>query len=541
MTHTSSRWLFVLFAGAALSLSACNCVGAVGAQCQSGTDCGGALTCLETKTCANKCATDANCAATEKCSTSHGCVPKTGCGADADCGSGQACTGAGTCAQSCQGMGSCGSTAVCLSSGTCSPKCTNAADCQAGEKCSTIGGCIPASGCGVKADCAPNQLCDSVGRCVSDCRTAGCNPGSTCGTDGLCQPANPDGGAATCGGQLFQAAKVNSNMYIAFDKSGSMADPVVMGGALSKWEIATSAIKQVTSQYQSQIQFGLGLFPAGGGTQQRCVPAPTAVTVGDQRAAQIAAALDANAPGGSTPIGGVLTSAGLVPELVDPMRANYVMLVTDGTETCNGNGVNAATANLAAKGIKTFVIGFGGEVDAANLDAIAVAGGTPRAGTPRYYQADDAPGLLAAFNLIAQGALGCEYRLASAPPDPSKIFVYVNGVLQNHDVAHANGWDYSDATVRVTFYGNLCTLVATDATARVSIVYGCRDDTLTEVDRRDGGAALPNGSACTVNTDCAGGLCSVGLCGIPVGGACTTGAACSSGICTGGTCQPGIN
>ena len=541
MTHTS-RWLFLLVASAALSLSACNCVGAVGAQCQSTTDCGGALTCLATKTCAHKCTTDANCTSAEKCSTSGGCVPKTGCGADADCGSGQACTSTGECAQSCQGAGSCGSTAVCLGSGTCSPKCTTAADCQAGEKCSSVGGCIPTAGCGAKADCAANQLCDSLGRCVNDCHTIACNPGSTCGTDGICQPANPDGGAATCGGQLFQAAKVNSNMYIAFDKSGSMADPVVMGsGGMSKWSIATSAVKQVTAQYESQIQFGLGLFPAGGGNSQRCVPAPTAVSVGNARAGQIAAALDLAGPGGSTPIGGVLTAAGLVPELVDPMRANYVMLVTDGTETCNGNGVMAATTNLASKGIKTFVIGFGGDVDAANLAAIAVAGGTPRAGTPKYYQADDAPGLLAAFNLIAQGALGCEYRLASAPPDPTKIFVYVNGVLQNHDAAHANGWDYSDATVRITFYGNLCTLVATDASAKVSIVYGCADGTLTEVDRHDGGAALPNGSACTVNADCVSAQCAGGLCGIPVGGACTSGAACSSGVCTSGTCQPGIN
>ncbi|MDP1821648.1 MAG: vWA domain-containing protein [Archangium sp.] len=540
MKTRTSQWLFMLVAGATLTFNACSCPGAVGADCQSGADCSPTLTCLDTKTCATKCATDANCAATEKCSASHGCVPKTGCGADGDCNSGQACTSEGECAQSCQGMGSCGSTAVCLQSGTCTSKCTGAADCPGG-KCSTVGGCVPMGGCGAKEDCAANQLCDSLGRCASDCRTAGgCNPGSTCGTDGQCLPDNPDGGATTCGGELFQAAKVNSNMYIAFDKSGSMNDPIAAGG-MSKWVIATTAIKQVTAQYESQIQFGLGLFPAGGGTSQRCLAAPTSVTVGDLRAMPIATALDGAAPGGNTPIGAVLQSAGNVPELVDATRANYVMLVTDGTETCNGNGVQAATDNLAMKGIKTFVIGFGGGVDATNLTDIAVAGGTPRAGMPKYYQADDAAGLLAAFNLIAQGALGCEYRLAAAPPDPSKVFVYVNGVLQNRDVTHANGWDYSPATLRITFYGGLCSLVATDATARVSIVYGCRDDTLTEVDRRDGGARLPNGSACTINADCANNLCSAGLCGLPVGGNCTTGNDCASSICTGGKCQPGIN
>ncbi len=539
MTH-SFRWLVFVVSCSTLLLGACSCPGALGAPCQSGTDCSSTLTCLDTRTCASKCANDTNCASDEKCSTSHGCVPKTGCGADSDCLTGQACTSAGTCAQSCQGPGSCGSTAVCLESGTCTAKCTTAADCAAGEKCSRVGGCVPGTGCGVKEDCAAGQLCDSLGRCVSDCRSAGCNPGSTCGANGQCAKANPDGGPTTCGGELFQAVKVNSNMYIAFDKSGSMNEPIVTNGS-SKWSIATTAIKQVTAQYEAQIQFGLGLFPAGGTTALRCVAGPTAVTVGDRKASAIAAALDQNAPGGNTPIGGVLTSAGLVPELVDATRANYVMLVTDGTETCNGNGVQAAADNLAMKGIKTFVIGFGGQVDATNLADLATAGGTPRPGTPKYYQADDAPGLLAAFNLIAQGALGCEYRLAMAPPDPSKVFVYVNGVLQNRDVSHANGWDYSPATVRITFYGGLCTLVATDPSARVSIVYGCRDDTLIEVDRRDGGAQLPNGSACTVNADCANGLCNVGICGLPEGGNCTAGTQCASSVCTNGRCAPGIN
>jgi hypothetical protein len=402
------------------------------------------------------------------------------------------------------------------------------------------GGCVPNTGCGTNSDCGAGQLCNAVGKCESDCRTSGCNPGATCGTDGTCVPAAADGGAMTCGGELFQAAKVNSNMFIAFDKSGSMNDPITQGG-MSKWDIATTAIKQVTQQYQSQIQFGMMLFPAGGGNSTQCVPGPVAVPIGDQRAAQIATSLDMNRPGGRTPIGGVLTAAGMVPELADAMRANYVMLVTDGTETCNGNGVTAATQNLMQRGIKTFVVGFGGEVDAMNLSDIATAGGTPRPGATKYYQADDAQGLLAAFNLIAQGALGCEYRLATAPPDPSKVFVYVNGVLQNRDVSHANGWDYSPATTRITFYGGLCSLVASDATAKVSIVYGCRDDSLTEVDRRDGGARLPNGSACTVGTDCANGVCIGMICGQPVGTACTTGTQCASGICTMGLCDPGIN
>jgi hypothetical protein len=347
---------------------------------------------------------------------------------------------------------------------------------------------------------------------------------------------NPDGGAPTCGGELFQAAKVDSNMLIALDKSGSMADQIQ---GVSKWNIARTAINAVTQQYDAQIHFGLIMFPAGNTNATECAVPQVSVTVGPNNHTPIASAMDGGAPGGKTPIGGVLNACGAVPELADTSRAEYVMLVTDGMETCNGNGINAAAQNYATKGIKTFVVGFGADVDPNALSGIADAGHTARNGTPAYYQADDAAGLQAAFNLIAQGALGCEFKLASAPPDPSKLFIYVNGVLQNRDTTHNNGWDYDSTTVRITFYGGLCQLVATDASAKVSIVYGCRDDSLIE--KTDGGAKLPNGAACVTNADCSGGQCSGGLCGQPVGSSCTSNQQCGTQNCQAGKCAPGIN
>jgi hypothetical protein len=524
--------------GVALMLSGCTC-GGPGSSCQSKADCGGTLACLAIQTCATACSDDSTCSSTEKCSSSDGCVAKDGCGANADCPTGQVCNAAAVCAQSCQAnASSCGATAVCLSTNTCAPRCNTAANCGANQKCSKEGGCIAENGCGSKDDCAAGQVCDALGKCTSDCRISGCSSGGACRSDGTCAAAAADAGPASCGGQLFQASKVSSNMFIAFDKSGSMRELI---NNVSKWDLGTDAIKAVTQQYQSQIRFGLQLFPKADGRTDGCIPASVAVTVGDDRAAPIAAALDATGPGGSTPIGGALNAAGNVPELSDATRANYVMLVTDGAEMCGGDGEQAARNNLMQKGIKTFVVGFGAGVDADNLEQIAIAGGTPRPGNTKYYQADDAQGLQAAFNLIAQGALGCEYKLASAPPDPSKIFVYVNGVLQNRDPTLANGWDYSEQTVRVTFYGSLCNLVATDPTAKVSLVYGCADGSLTEGDRRDGGAGLPNGSACVSNADCLNGLCSMGFCGRGVGSACTSGADCSSQVCIAGKCDPGIN
>ncbi|MEE4351419.1 MAG: PilC/PilY family type IV pilus protein, partial [Desulfatiglans sp.] len=68
-------------------------------------------------------------------------------------------------------------------------------------------------------------------------------------------------------------------------------------------------------------------------------------------------------------------------------RKNYVILLTDGLETCDGDPVTAAAAlNTQLIGgnpgsvVKTFVIGFGlDEASKANLNAIAAAGGTDQA------------------------------------------------------------------------------------------------------------------------------------------------------------------
>jgi hypothetical protein len=170
---------------------------------------------------------------------------------------------------------------------------------------------------------------------------------------------------------------------------------------------------------------------------------------------------------------------------MDPMRANFVMLVTDGEENCGGNPVTESQ-NLSNLGIKTFVVGFGAEVNATTLSNIAINGGTARNTMPRYYQADDPASLGAAFQQIAQGAIGCDYHLASTPPDPTKLYVYVNGQMIPQDPQHHVGWDYAASTQNITLYGTVCDAVATNPSAMVNIVYGCPDTSIVETS--DGGA-----------------------------------------------------
>ncbi len=396
-----------------------------------------------------------------------------------------ACT-CGPAGAPCKATTECGEGGVCLPIGSCAVACTAANNtCLPGEKCSQGGGCVPVSGCGADTDCAGSELCQ-VGACGKPCTANSCGAGQRCEADGHCKLV-PNGGAGgggepmSCGGELFQSAHVQANFLIVLDASGSMMETV---GSTPKWDLATAAVRQVTSQYQSQIRFGLSMFSAA----TRCSAGMNNVPVGDNTAMAISSALPMTVSGNGTPIGGALRVAAQHPGLMDPARANFVMLVTDGKENCNGRPVDEVRA-LAAANVKTFVVGFGSDVDATMLNNMAVAGGTARNSTPRYYQADDQTTLNAAFNSIAMGAIGCDFKLAKAPPDPSKIFVYVGGQQIPRDTTRKVGWDYnSAANDRITLYGTVCDAVANNPGTKVQIIYGCPDPTLVE--GSDGGTPI---------------------------------------------------
>lgn len=441
---------------------------------------------------------------------------------------------------------------ICLPSGVCAKSCRIWAECAKPlPRCSRAGGCIPFDGCGMDSECLAGQVCDGF-YCRTHCAQGGCPPGFGCQANGRCKagapnPAPADAGVAGCGGELFQAVRVDSNMLIVLDKSGSMNESV---GSQTKWQAASAAVKSLTAQHEAKIRFGLYQFSS---PTMTCDPGKQYVAVADTTAAEIAAALPASAAGNGTPVAAALERARKQPELADPGRANFIVLVTDGKENCGGNPQSAVAAAFGAN-IKTWVVGFGSaaSVDPNRLSAMAVAGGTARNTTPRYYQADSPADLSAALGAIAAGALGCDFKLQKTPPDPTKLYVSVNGTLVPNDPSKVAGWAYDAAGNRLTLYGPACDLVTQDPASKVIIVYGCPDPTLLEDPGKgdggttwnwptDGGLRLPNGTACASSADCAQGLCSSGFCGLPTGAGCGASSQCASLICSGGACQPGIN
>lgn len=343
--------------------------------------------------------------------------------------------------------------------------CTSSTHCSGTDVCNPDTGTCTAQpiACTSHDDCGKAAFCDA-GTCARNAT------GGPCESDLSCRPGEScTGGFCGCEGEQFVAEAVPPNVLIVLDKSGSMDDAVA---GQRKWDTALGAVESLLAEYGDKIRFGLMLYPMGG--RNNCGAGTVSVDLGDGTSNAILAALDANGPDGNTPIGASLDAAYDYAPLADPERSNYVLLLTDGEETCDGDG-EAAAAALRGKTpeVKTFVVGFGGEVDARVLNAMAVAGGTELQGTTKYYQADDATSLAGAFEDIGGAVLSCSYEISGKPDKASDIYVYFDGKPVPLDTAHGEGWDYDAGTNQVTFFGAACTGLRDGTVKDLVIVHGC--------------------------------------------------------------------
>ncbi|MBW2452963.1 MAG: VWA domain-containing protein [Deltaproteobacteria bacterium] len=380
------------------------------------------------------------------------------CGSDGD-GSALGTGGAGGSGGSAQG-GSGGEGGAGI--GTCDP------ECGAGQYCSVTGTCIDDGTCAADGDCGEGLECDPA--------THTCVPGGGCGAvEVTIDPVPP-------------------NLMIVLDRSCSMRRDLnnnLVPQGPNKWTFSVDAINQMTVAFQTKIRFGLILFPDTSGGN--CGQDQPAVPVGPNNEATIQSLLtaalnqnDPNFPDGPcvTNIDTAMQQASQEPAFLDTTRDSYALLITDGKQAgCSAAGGDAGTTQIItdmdAANVSTFVVGFGGAVDPAQLDIWAQAGGVAQATSPYYYQADSATQLQQALDVIANQTLGCVFQLQETPPDPDAIFVFFNNDPQPipRDVTHQNGWDYDPQTNQIEFFGSYCDDLKDGNVTDVDIVFGCPEPT----------------------------------------------------------------
>lgn len=363
--------------------------------------------------------------------------------------------------------------------------------------CGLIAGGIACSLAACSADEASNERRGSQTAAGSGAGLGGSSgsAGASSGDDGFGNPdmvapiSGASGAINTPPDDVCETIRASAdpqipNMMIVLDRSGSMTE----GG---RWVPSVSAIRNVTQALQSQISFGLAMFPqppldpaTAIGDLTACFSAPDPQACLDEIAASACApggivtpialdnagpigqALDMTMPQGGTPTGETLQ--GLVetyatrearPDETPP--AQFILLVTDGQPTCPSGGgsqvtqpdidiSNSAIDQLTMLGVRTYVIGYdtntpGNEGLAAVLDGFAQRGGT---GDTMHHPVEDETSLLAVLQGIAAEVVSCTYALDQAPSRAEFVQVKLDGVQIN--LGEADGWALiGDRTVEI--------------------------------------------------------------------------------------------
>lgn len=360
------------------------------------------------------------------------------------------------------------------------------------------------------------------------------------------EPVQPLAIAQRTQTKTIAARNLRPDLYLLVDRSLSMVDPVDPsasqcaepdGGVCgeppnspcpadcpTRWTQMQSAMDGFLTNDGTVARMGLSYFPSDnfcGPTNAAAVDLNASdddVTSMQGTADSIKTSLYSTNPQGGTPTGQSLGFVDTYYSTVNSAnRQNFVLLLTDGLPNCNPNNANnynndpaackctlsnpstcsaypqiacldeSATVDsitqLATKGVKTIVVGFGADTQTGDapavLQAMASAGGFPKAcpnGTDAecgtgdtcnttsklcneaYYQATNATELANALSAISASiSTGdpCLFSLDQAPSDPSLLSVLVNGT---ETPPGPDTWTYqASPAAAVVFQGQLCT------------------------------------------------------------------------------------
>jgi hypothetical protein len=357
-------------------------------------------------------------------------------------------------------------------------------------------GCSPSDDEGSRDDAGHSDI-DSA----TDDHGGGADSDADGDTD-IVLPDIPDTEAEACDQANFNIARVIPDMLIVLDRSNSMFDD-------GYWNPVRDAIYTVTTAMDTQIWFGLMIFPnvldssICSGLDFQCEPGHgPLVPVADANHFAIIEQLGPMLTCGGTPIADTLYNARTyLDTLAGDGHPKYILLATDGAPNCNdalpggscrctspvalgcmanpGNCLddlrtNAVLGDLLAGGVQVFVLGIGTSSFADVLDAMAVAGGTEHA-----YFAEDPATILPTFEDIAGMAATCEFDVSEPDPsaDPTLVNFYFDDVAvpgDNTDGTCDDGWGWMNAEhTRVQFCGDYCTAIMTGTVGSIRATWGC--------------------------------------------------------------------
>jgi hypothetical protein len=336
--------------------------------------------------------------------------------------------------------------------------------------------------------------------------------------DGGMVDANDDGPIQCIPGQFTFELALTQLMFVV-DRSGSMRFTVdgVEDASRSKWRwtLLQNALRKTITPFDNEIAMGAKFFPevmtpADLRNAERSCRSETGVGFAPSRgnAKTILDVFDTTEPRGGTPTSEAVR---LAAQFLGQRRsvANAIVLATDGAPNCNGDldtdtctctSTSPCTGSVGrfscldevrtvetirsiadVQKVPVYVIGIGSTESPEFLqvlDDMAVAGGRPRPTTPRHYNAQSENDLTLALTTIRDTVAKCTYLSPSAPNDPNKITVRIDGAVIPRDQTKTNGWDWVDQGFgELAFFGDACTKArgSSGLPATVSGVVSCEE------------------------------------------------------------------
>lgn len=243
-----------------------------------------------------------------------------------------------------------------------------------------------------------------------------CDAGQSC-VDGLCSTAE---------------CRTPEVLFVV-DRSDSLLED-------DRWSWVADEVGAFSTRIRGSATQGLRLFP-----DEPCEPGEIASI--ETRPSGIGPLLEPPTQGASTPIRAALDETASA--FGDPDQRQFVILITDGDETCEPDKSPAlAASNLFRLGIRVFAIGVSTQANVALLDEIAALGGTGKA-----HIVDSGAALADALTEI-------EAKLGACVCDPGSTTCF-DGVLTtcNDD---GSGFAASEACATQMCNGNACVPVQCD-------------------------------------------------------------------------------
>jgi hypothetical protein len=287
---------------------------------------------------------------------------------------------------------------------------------------------------------------------------------------------------------------VDRSGSMAFDLAGNGQDsvpPVSVPDDAQRWRILQRALAQTITAFDREISMGAKFFPevlAQSTSDNGACRVDTGVGIPPARgnAQRILDIFDTTRPLGGTPTSDAVRIAA---QYLTESRsvARTIVLATDGEPNCNDNldarncvctsprGCSDQNPSACLDDLRTvetirdvaetqkipvYVIGIGAEEASAVpvLDRMAVAGGRPLPGEPRFYGAQSEDALDQALASIRDAVAKCTYLTPSAPSNPDAITVSIGGVQIPRDPSKTDGWDWIDQTYgELAYFGDACT------------------------------------------------------------------------------------